>query len=103
MHCYSGSAEMAQEVIRLGMYISMAGPVTFKNNRRGVETVAKTPLEHILIEADSPYLAPEPVRGTRNDSRNVRYVAEKIAEIKGLSAEEIASATSQNAKQLFRL
>lgn len=103
MHCYSGSAEMAQEVIRLGMYISMAGPVTFKNNRRGVETVAKTPLEHILIETDSPYLAPEPVRGTRNDSRNVRYVAEKIAEIKGISIEEVAKVTTENAKKLYRI
>ena len=103
MHCYSGSAEMAQEVIRLGMYISMAGPVTFKNNRRGVETVKEIPLEHILIETDSPYLAPEPVRGTRNDSRNVRYVAEKIAEIKGISVEEVAKVTTENAKKLYRI
>ena len=103
MHCYSGSAEMAKEVVRLGMYISFAGPVTFKNNRRGVETVREIPLEHILVETDCPYLAPEPVRGTRNDSRNVRYVAEKIAEIKGVSFEEVARITAENAKNVYKI
>ena len=103
MHCYSGSPEMAKEVVSLGMYISMAGPVTFKNNRRGVETVREIPLEHMLIETDCPYLAPEPVRGTRNDSRNVRYVAEKIAQIKGVSFEEVARVTLENAKRVYRI
>lgn len=103
MHCYSGSAEMAKEVVKLGMNISFAGPITFKNNRRGVETVQQIPLEHILIETDCPYLAPEPLRGTRNDSRNVRLVAEKIAEIKGISFEEVAKITTENAKRVYRI
>ncbi len=103
MHCYSGSAEMAKEVIKLGLEISVAGPVTFKNNRRGVETVRETPIEHLLIETDSPYLAPEPKRGTRNDSRNVKYVAEKIAEIKGMTFEDVARITTENAKRVYRL
>jgi len=103
MHCYSGSAEMAKEVVKLGMHISFAGPITFKNNRRGVETVQQIPLEHILIETDCPYLAPEPLRGTRNDSRNVRLVAEKIAEIKGISFEEVAKVTTENAKRVYRI
>jgi TatD DNase family protein len=92
-----------QELVKMGMHISFAGPITFKNNRRGVETVEAVPLDKILIETDSPYLAPEPVRGTRNDSRNVRYVAEKIAEIKGLTTEEVARVTLENAKRVYRI
>ena len=103
MHCYSGSAQMATELVKMGMHISFAGPVTFKNNRRGVETVETVPLDRILIETDSPYLAPEPVRGTRNDSRNVKYVAEKIAEIKGITLEEAARVTLENAKRVYRI
>ncbi|MDP4119187.1 MAG: TatD family hydrolase [Bacillota bacterium] len=103
MHCYSGSVQMAKEVVSMGMYISMAGPVTFKNNRRGIEVACEIPLENLLIETDSPYLSPEPVRGTRNDSRNVRYVAEKIAEIKGISVEEVAKQTMENAKNVYRI
>lgn len=103
MHCYSGSAQMAKEVVAMGMCISFAGPITFRNNRRGVETVREIPLEYILIETDSPYLTPEPFRGTRNDSRRVRYVAEKIAEIKGISFEETARITAENAKRVYRI
>ncbi len=103
MHCYSGSSEMAKEVVKMGMCISFAGPLTFKNNRRAVETVAEIPLEYILTETDCPYLAPEPVRGTRNDSRNVRYIAEKIAEIKGMTVEEVARVTLENAKRVYRI
>ncbi|MBQ3054305.1 MAG: TatD family hydrolase [Clostridia bacterium] len=103
MHCYSGSAQMAKEVIDMGLCLSFAGPVTFKNNRRGVEAVAEVPLSKILIETDCPYLAPEPVRGTRNDSRNVKLVAEKVAEIKGISFEEVAKVTTENAKRVYRI
>ena len=102
-HCYSGSAEMASELLKMGWYLGFDGPITYKNARKAVEVLSLTPLDRILIETDSPYLSPVPLRGKRNDSRNLRFVAEKIAEIKGLSAEEIASATSQNAKKLFRL
>ena len=102
-HCYSGSTEMASELLKMGWYLGFDGPITYKNARKAVEVLSLTPLDRILIETDSPYLSPVPLRGKRNDSRNLRFVAEKIAEIKGLSAEEIASATSQNAKKLFRL
>lgn len=103
MHCYSGSSEMAKELVKMGLCVSFAGPVTFKNNRRGVETVREIPIEHILIETDCPYLAPEPKRGTRNDSSNVRYVAEKIAEIKGMTFEEVAKITCDNAKRVYKI
>lgn len=103
MHCFSGSPETAHDVINIGMHISVGGPVTFKNNRRGVQVVSEIPLEYILIETDCPYLAPEPVRGTRNDSRNIRYVAEKIAEIKEISVEIVAKVTTENAKKLYRI
>ena len=103
MHCYSGSSEMAKELVKMGLCVSFAGPVTFKNNRRGVETVKEIPIEHILIETDCPYLAPEPKRGTRNDSSNVRYVAEKIAEIKGMTFEEVAKITCDNAKRVYKI
>ncbi len=103
MHCYSGSSEMAKELVKMGLCVSFAGPVTFKNNRRGVETVKEIPIEHILIETDCPYLAPEPKRGTRNDSSNVRYVAEKIAEIKGMTFEEVEKITCDNAKRVYKI
>ena len=103
MHCYSGSSEMAKELVKMGLCVSFAGPVTFKNNRRGVETVREIPIENILIETDCPYLAPEPKRGTRNDSSNVRYVAEKIAEIKGMTFEEVAKITRDNAKRVYKI
>jgi len=103
IHCYSGSYEMAQEFIKLGFLISIAGPVTFKNARRVKEIVKKLPLEKLLIETDSPYLAPEPKRGRRNEPAYVRYVASEIAEIKNLSFDKVAEATSENFINFFNL
>lgn len=101
IHCYSGSAEMAQEYVKMGFHIGIGGVVTFRNAKKLVETVQAIPLESILIETDCPYLAPEPNRGKRNDSRNLQYVVKKIAELKGIAPEEIAEITAQNAKALF--
>ncbi|HOV25620.1 MAG TPA: TatD family hydrolase [Pseudobacteroides sp.] len=101
MHCFSGSREMAKIILDMGFYLSFGGPVTFKNARKAIEVLQYVPMDRLLIETDSPYLSPEPHRGKRNDSRNVRYVAEKIAEIKGLDFEDVASVTLNNAKQLF--
>lgn len=101
IHCYSGSAEMAQEYVKMGFHIGIGGVVTFRNAKKLVETVQAIPLESILIETDCPYLAPEPNRGKRNDSRNLQYIVEKIAELKGVSPEEAAEITAQNAKALF--
>ena len=101
MHCYSGSVEMAKEYIKLGFYISIGGPVTFKNARVVGEVAEALPLDKLLIETDCPYLTPEPYRGKRNEPMYVRYVAEKIAEIRNISVEELAKATSTNAKKLF--
>jgi TatD DNase family protein len=103
MHCYSGSAEMAKEIIKLGLAVSIAGPVTFHNSRKLHEVIEQVPLEWLLIETDAPYLTPEPYRGKRNESSYVRFVAEKIAEIKGLPVEKIAEITSINAKRIFSL
>ena len=100
-HCYSGSAEMAEELLKMGWYLGFDGPVTYKNARKALEVLRITPPERILIETDSPYLSPVPLRGKRNDSRNLRYIAEVIAEVKGLSAEEIALITAQNAHAVF--
>ena len=94
---------MAKELIRRGWYIGFTGVVTFKNARKVVEVAEKIPLDRILIETDCPYMAPEPFRGRRNDPSLVPFVAKKIAEIRGISAEEAAAATEENAKRLFRL
>lgn len=102
-HAYSGSWEMAQEVLDLGLYISVGGPVTFKNARKIVEVVEKAPLESLLIETDCPYLTPHPYRGKRNEPAYVRFVAEKIAEIKNISFEEVASTTKENGMRLFKI
>ena len=102
-HCYSGSAEMASELLRMGWYLGFDGPITYKNARKAVEVLTITPLDRILIETDSPYLSPVPMRGKRNDSSNLRFIVDKIAEVKEISPEEVAFATSQNAKTLFRL
>ena len=103
MHCFSGSAEMAQELTRLGWYVSFTGSVTFKNARRALEAVAATPIDRIMIETDAPYMAPVPYRGRRNHSGYVPEVAKKIAEIKGLTLEEVASITTENGKRFFRI
>lgn len=100
-HCFSGSAEMAAELIKRGWYLGFDGPVTYKNARRAHEVLQICPMERILLETDSPYLTPEPHRGTRNDSRHLHLIAEKIAEIKSLSPAEVAAATTENAKRLF--
>lgn len=102
-HCFPLNRELVKEALKLGFYISFAGPVTFKNSKNAQEIVEMVPNDRMLIETDSPYLAPEPVRGTRNDSRNVRYIAEKIANIKSLSTEEIAEITYQNTLKIFKI
>ena len=101
MHCFSGSWEIAREYLKLGFYISFAGPVTFKKAPKLQEAARNVPLERLLIETDSPYMAPEPVRGRRNEPGNVRYIAEKIAELRGMPFEELAERTTQNARNLF--
>ncbi|MCR4434998.1 MAG: TatD family hydrolase [Clostridiales bacterium] len=103
LHCYSGSVEMAKELLDNNFYISVGGPVTFKNAKKLVEVVKFVPGDRLLIETDCPYLTPEPHRGKRNDSSYVRLVAEKIAEIRGTTFEEIAALTLENAKRLFNI
>ncbi|CCQ93250.1 metal-dependent DNase [[Clostridium] ultunense Esp] len=103
MHCFSGSVEMAMEYIKLGFYISLAGPVTFKNARVSKEVAKAVPLDKLMIETDAPYLTPEPYRGKRNEPFYVRYVAGTIAELRGISFEEVAKQTSENTKKLFRI
>lgn len=102
-HCCPLNLELIKEGLKLGFAISFAGPVTFKNSKNAEEAIKLVPLEKILIETDSPYLAPEPNRGTRNDSSNVKYIAEKIAHVKEISVEEVAKATYENAKQIFKI
>ena len=101
MHCFTESYEMAKKAIDLGFYISFSGIITFKNAETLRETVKKIPIENILIETDSPYLAPVPNRGKLNEPANVKYVAEKIAELKGLSVEKVAEITTNNFFKLF--
>jgi TatD DNase family protein len=101
MHCYSGSAELARQYVKLGAYISIAGPLTFKNNRKTIEVVEAMPLDRLFIETDSPFLTPVPYRGKRNEPAHVQYVADKIAEIKGLTYKEVVEATKANACRFF--
>ncbi|MGE7879996.1 TatD family hydrolase [Peribacillus muralis] len=101
MHCFSGSAETALECVDMNFYISLGGPVTFKNAKKPKEVAAAVPLDRLLIETDCPYLAPHPFRGKRNEPSYVKLVAEQIAEIKQLSIEEVSKATTENAKKLF--
>jgi TatD DNase family protein len=103
LHCFSGDLAMAQEAIELGFYISIAGPVTFKNARRLRELVRQLPLEKLLVETDCPYLTPHPHRGKRNEPAYVKLVAQEVARIKGLSLEEVGRITSDNAQALFAL
>ena len=103
LHCFSGSVEVAMEYIKLGFYISIGGPVTFKNARVVKEVAEAVPLDKLLIETDCPYLTPEPYRGKRNEPMFVKYVAQKIAEIKDINFEELAKATNKNTKELFRI
>ncbi len=100
-HCYAGSVEMAKEILDWGMYIAFGGSLTFKKSVKPKEVAAYVPLDRIVIETDSPYLTPEPHRGKRNSSLYIHYVAEKLAEIKGISVDEVENATFENAKRLF--
>lgn len=102
-HCYSGSVEMARELVDLGWMLSFTGVLTYKNARKSVEVVEAVPLERLMIETDSPYMAPVPHRGERNDSGYVRHVCEKMAEIKGISPEECARITRENGLRFFRI
>lgn len=100
-HCYSGSAEMARQLVKMGWYLSFTGVVTFKNARAVLEAVRAVPLDRIMLETDSPYLAPIPHRGKRNDSSNLPYIAEKIAELKEVSVEELIRITRENGMRFF--
>ena len=102
-HCYSGSAEMARQLVKMGWYIGFTGVLTFKNARKAVETAASIPLDRIVIETDCPFMAPEPFRGKRNDPGYLYRMAERLAEIRGITPEEAAIATTENAKRLYRL
>ena len=101
IHCFSYSRELAREYLNMGLYIGIGGVVTFKNGKKLKEVTEYTPLDRILLETDSPYLAPVPNRGKRNTSWNLPYVAEEIARIKGISTEEVIKVTRENARKLF--
>lgn len=103
MHCFSGDVEMAKRCLNMNFYISLGGPVTFKNATLPKEVAKAVPLDRLLIETDCPYLAPHPYRGKRNEPAYVKLVAEKIAELKGVSFEQLAEQTTNNAKKLFRM
>ena len=102
-HCYSGSAEMAKILVKKGWYIGFTGVLTFKNARKAIEVASSIPLERIVLETDCPYMSPEPFRGRRNDPGKLYRMAEKLAEIRGLSAEEIQRITTENGKKLYRI
>ena len=102
-HCFSGSAEMAKQLTKMGWYVGFTGVITFKNARRAVEAAAAVPIDRIVIETDCPYMSPEPFRGKRNDPSRVYRMAEKLAEIRGLSVEEIQKITLENGKRLYRI
>ena len=102
-HCYSGSAEMARQLVNMGWYIGFTGVLTFKNARKAVETAASIPLDRIVLETDCPFMAPEPFRGKRNDPGYLPKMAEKLAQIRGISVEEAVAATTENAKRLYRI
>lgn len=103
IHCYSYSPEMAKEYVDMGFYIGVGGVVTFKNAKKLKRTVEEIPFEKLVLETDCPYMAPEPHRGIRNDSSMLRYVADKIAELKGITPEEVIRVTTENAAKLYRL
>lgn len=103
LHCFSGSVEMAREVIKLGMFVGFNGVATFKNARKIPEIIKEIPLERIVLETDCPYLAPEPHRGKRNDSSFIPFIAQRIGEILGISAQEVLDVTNKNARALYNL
>ena len=102
-HCYSGSAEMARQLVDRGWYIGFTGVLTFKNARKAIEVASSIPLERIVLETDCPYMAPEPFRGRRNDPGKLYRMAEKLAEIRGLTVEEVQAITVENGKRLYRI
>ena len=102
-HCYSGEAEMANQLVKKGWYIGFTGVLTFKNARKAVETAASIPLERIVLETDCPYMSPEPYRGKRNDPGRLIYMAQKLSEIRNLPVEKIMEITTENAKRLYRI
>ena len=102
-HCYSGSAEMARQLVKLGWYIGFTGVLTFKNARKAIETAQAVPLDRIVIETDCPFMAPEPFRGKRNDPGKVFRMAEKLAELRGISVEEAQRITLENGKRLYQI
>lgn len=101
IHCYSYSREMAEEYVKMGFYIGIGGVVTFKNAKKLKDVAAAIPIEKIVLETDCPYMAPEPYRGKRNQSSYIQYVAEKIAELKEMSPEEVIAVTEKNARDLY--
>lgn len=103
LHCFSGSKEMAKEIIKLGMYIGLNGVVTFKNARKSLEVVKEIPLDRLVLETDCPYLAPEPHRGKRNDSTYIPFIAQRIGEVLNMDAQQILDITNQNAHKLYNL
>lgn len=102
VHCFSGSVEMAKEIVKLGMYLGIGGALTFKKARVLPEVVKEIPLENLVLETDAPYMAPAPYRGKQNRSDYIRFIAEKIAEIKEIPVEQVYSVTNQNAKDIFK-
>jgi TatD DNase family protein len=102
LHCFTGTAEQAERCIALGMHLGIGGVVTFKNSGLA-EAIEAVPMEHLVLETDAPYLAPNPHRGKRNETSYVKLVAQKVAEVKGISEEEVIRITSQNAARLFHL
>lgn len=103
LHCFSGSKEMAREIVKIGMFIGLNGVATFKNARKSLEVVKEVPLDRLVLETDCPYLAPEPYRGKRNDSSYIPFIAERIGEVLGISAQEVLDKTYQNAIKLYNI
>ncbi len=103
IHCFSGSYEMAKELLKMGWFLGVDGPLTFKNSAKLPEIIAKIPLDRLLLETDCPYLAPVPNRGKRNEPANIKYIAQKVADIRNISIEEVGRQTTQNAIELFDL
>ena len=103
LHCFSGSAEMAKQIIKMGMYIAFGGAVTFKNAHKLLEAVQAVPLDRLLVETDCPYMTPEPFRGKRCDSSMIAYTAERLAELQGILPQSLLDITWENAKAVYEL
>ena len=103
VHCFSGSVELMREAVRMGLYISLGGVVTFKNARHSIEVASEIPLDRLLLETDAPYMAPVPFRGKRCDSSMIVYAAERIASLRGIGVQELLDITAENAKRFYRI